>query len=44
MTERRPGPLDRLLAWLVAGPLGRGAAFTLDFALALGRVLARRLR
>jgi hypothetical protein len=40
---RRPGAV-RLRAWLVAGPLGRGAAFAIEFSLALGRVLARRLR
>jgi hypothetical protein len=28
---------DRLLAWLVTGPLGRGGAFFLDFSAALAR-------
>jgi hypothetical protein len=34
-------PLTRPKAWLVTGPLGRGAAFTLDFLSAL-RTLRRR--
>jgi hypothetical protein len=33
---------DRGLAWLVTGPLGRGAAFAIDFAAALRTMLARR--
>jgi hypothetical protein len=33
---------DRLRAWLVTGPLGRGLAFGLDFAAALREALARR--
>jgi hypothetical protein len=33
-------PLTRLKAWLVTGPLGRGAAFALDFISAL-RALRR---
>jgi hypothetical protein len=33
---------DRFLAWLVTGPLGRGAAFAIDFTAALGTMLARR--
>jgi len=37
----RRGPLILARAWLVTGPLGRGLAFALDFALAL-RTLARR--
>jgi hypothetical protein len=33
---------DRFLAWLVTGPLGRGAAFAIDFTAALRTMLARR--
>jgi len=48
--RRAPGrarrAADRALAWLVTGPLGRGAAFALDFAAALRaglrEALARR--
>jgi len=32
-----------LRAWLVTGPLGRGAAFSVDFAVALRTMLAQRL-
>gem|GEM_PF-2289349 len=32
---------DRLRAWLVTGPLGRGAAFAIEFGLALARVASR---
>jgi hypothetical protein len=35
-------PLDRARAWLVTGPLGRGAAFAIDFGVALRVMLARR--
>jgi hypothetical protein len=35
---------DRGRAWLVTGPVGRGVAFVLDFAAALGRLLLRRGR
>lgn len=38
----RPG--DRLKAWLVTGPVGRGASFAIDFAVALRTGLARRRR
>lgn len=34
-------PLDRLRAWLVTGPVGRGLSFALDFTAAL-RTAARR--
>lgn len=34
--------LTHARAWLVTGPLGRGLAFAIDFALALRTVLARR--
>lgn len=37
------GRLDRALAWLVTGALGRGAAFAIDFAVALRTMLAQRL-
>jgi hypothetical protein len=41
---RRPGTrsADRALAWLVTGPLGRGTAFAIDFAVALRKMLAAR--
>jgi len=35
-------PLTRARAWLVTGPLGRGAAFAVDFAVALRTMLAHR--
>lgn len=36
------GARDRLLAWLVTGPLGRGAAFALDLSTLLYRLARRR--
>jgi hypothetical protein len=36
--------LGRPKAWLVTGPLGRGLAFALDFAVALRRGLLSRNR
>jgi len=33
---------ERVAAWLVTGPVGRGVAFALDFAAALRTMLARR--
>jgi transketolase len=36
--------LDRTKAWLVTGPVGRGLAFAIDFAIALRTVIARRER
>jgi transketolase len=33
--------LDRLRAWLVTGPLGRGLAFAIDFAAALRTFVSR---
>lgn len=36
-------PPARARAWLVTGPLGRGAAFAVDFAVALRTMLAQRL-
>jgi transketolase len=35
-------PLERLRAWLVTGPLGRGLAFAIDFAIAFRSFLAER--
>ncbi|MFP5388604.1 MAG: hypothetical protein ACLGG5_04815 [Thermoleophilia bacterium] len=35
-------PLVKARAWLVTGPLGRGAAFAIDFAVALRTGLAQR--
>jgi transketolase len=37
-------PLARTRAWLVTGPLGRGAAFAIDFAIAVRTALAQRRR
>jgi hypothetical protein len=38
-------PLDRAKAWIVTGPVGRGAAFAVDFAAAVRvMVRARRVR
>lgn len=34
--------LIRSRAWLVTGPLGRGAAFAIDFAIAVRTALAQR--
>ena len=34
--------MPRLRAWLVTGPIGRGLAFAVDFAIALGRGLLDR--
>jgi transketolase len=33
--------LERLAAWLVTGPLGRGLAFAIDFAVALRTLVSR---
>lgn len=33
---------ERLRAWLVTGPIGRGLSFVLDFAVALRTMLAQR--
>jgi len=38
----RISAIDTARAWLVTGPLGRGAAFAVDFAVALRTMLARR--
>ena len=40
----RIDPLGRVKAWLVTGPLGRGLAFAIDFAVAVRRGLLRRAR
>jgi hypothetical protein len=34
-------PLERLRAWLVTGPPGRGLAFAIDFAAALRTFVSR---
>jgi transketolase len=36
--------LAKARAWLVTGPLGRGAAFAIDFAIAVRTGLAQRRR
>jgi hypothetical protein len=33
---------ERLRAWLVTGPMGRGLAFVIDFAVALRTMLSQR--
>jgi hypothetical protein len=33
---------ERLRAWLVTGPVGRGLAFAIDFAMALRTMLTQR--
>ncbi|MBS1879128.1 MAG: hypothetical protein JST31_06410 [Actinobacteria bacterium] len=42
MSDRAERYRDRALAWLATGPLGRGAAFAIDFGAALRIMLARR--
>jgi len=37
-------PLVRVRAWLVTGSLGRGAAFAIDFAIAVRTAMAQRRR
>ena len=37
-------PLVEARAWLVTGPLGRGAAFAIDFVVAVRTALATRRR
>jgi transketolase len=37
-------PLVRVRSWLITGPLGRGAAFAIDFAIAVRTGLAQRHR
>jgi hypothetical protein len=37
----RSAAVERLRAWLVTGPIGRGLAFAIDFAAALRTFLAR---
>jgi hypothetical protein len=34
-------PLERLQAWLVTGPVGRGFSFAIDFAAALRALVSR---
>jgi len=33
---------ERLRAWLVTGPIGRGLSFAIDFAVALWTMLSQR--
>jgi hypothetical protein len=33
---------ERLRAWLVTGPIGRGLSFAIDFSVALKTMLARQ--
>ena len=33
---------ERVKAWLVTGPVGRGLSFAIDFSVALRTMLARR--
>lgn len=33
---------ERLRAWLVTGPIGRGLAFAIDFGMALRTMLSQR--
>lgn len=42
MSGRGGRALTRAPAWLVTGPLGRGLAFAIDFAVALRTMLAQR--
>jgi len=35
-------PMDRFRAWLVTGPLGRGAAFVIDLVVLAGRAVRRK--
>ncbi|MEX2448003.1 MAG: hypothetical protein WD404_04575 [Solirubrobacterales bacterium] len=44
MRSRTLGAGGRAKAWLVSGPLGRGLAFAIDFAVAVRRGLLRRPR
>jgi transketolase len=39
---RRMRADERVRAWLVTGPVGRGLAFAIDFAVALRTMLAQR--
>jgi hypothetical protein len=43
MTGDARTALTQLRAWVVTGPLGRGAAFAIDFAVALRAMLVQRL-
>ena len=38
------GGIDRIKAWLVTGPVGRGLSFAFDFAVALRKGLLQRRR
>jgi hypothetical protein len=41
-TRMGSGAAERLRAWLVTGPAGRGIAFAIDFSVALRTMLAQR--
>jgi transketolase len=43
-SSRTDAALTRVRAWLVTGPLGRGLAFAIDFAVAIRTGLAQRRR
>lgn len=40
--RRTSEAVERLRAWLVTGPVGRGLAFAIDFAVALRTMLSQR--
>jgi hypothetical protein len=42
MNRGTGGAAERLRAWLVTGPVGRGLSFAIDFSVALRTMLARR--
>jgi hypothetical protein len=42
MTKGTSEAGERLLAWLVTGPIGRGLSFAIDFSVALKTMLARQ--
>jgi hypothetical protein len=42
MSEEISEAGERLRAWLVTGPVGRGLSFAIDFSVALRTMLARR--
>ena len=42
MSEETNKAGERVRAWLVTGPVGRGLSFAIDFSVALRTMLARR--
>jgi hypothetical protein len=42
MSEGASEAGEKLRAWLVTGPVGRGLSFAIDFSVALRTMLARR--